>query len=173
MSATSNQEEVPVEPTEAKRDVGSSQRYLTFELADQFYGIELARVQEIVRSQSLTPVPDVPDYVRGVINLRGTVVPVVDVRRRMMMEPRDQDERTCVIVCSFRDEGVGLVVDTVCDVVSVVESEIVESGQGRGDGSANEQMLRGLVRQEDGVKILIDLDEMLSADGRAESTSAA
>ena len=103
----------------------SGDRHLTFELAEQVYGIPLERVQEIVRVQRATPVPDLPDYIRGVINLRGTVVPVVDVRTRLGLALREEDERTCVVVCSFRGEGIGLIVDTVCDVVEIHDSNIV------------------------------------------------
>jgi len=175
MNEETDQVEGEVDPSDAELDgvAGMDHRYMTFELDHQFYGIELASVQEIVRAQRATQVPDVPSFVRGVINLRGTVVPVVDVRRRMGMEPIDTDERTCVIVCSFRGEGIGLVVDSVCDVVQVTEEEIIESSSGHTEGGGNDEMIRGLVRQDDGVKILLNLDEVLADLGELESATAA
>ncbi len=165
-----NHDETGSDATAATAEI-SGERHLTFELAEQVYGIELARVQEIVRVQPPTPVPDLPDYVRGVINLRGTVVPVVDVRTRLGLEQRDQDERTCVVVCSFRGEGIGLIVDTVCDVVEIQESKVVATNAGHTE--SNDQMLRGLHRSDEIVTILICLDRMLADDRDADAVAAA
>ncbi|MCB9726393.1 MAG: purine-binding chemotaxis protein CheW [Spirochaetaceae bacterium] len=147
-----------------------SGRHLTFQLAGQVYGIELRRVREIVRAQRATPVPDVPDYVLGVMNLRGTVVPVVDARRRMGIQAREADERTCVIVCSYEGEGVGVVVDTVCDVIDVDEADVVEA---RSEVSTRNAMIRGLVRTTAGVRILLCLDRLLERQARSDESVAA
>ena len=164
-------DELDEETVDARAAEISGDRHLTFLLAEQVYGIPLERVQEIVRVQRATPVPDLPEYIRGVINLRGTVVPVVDVRTRLGLAKRDEDERTCVVVCSFRGEGIGLIVDTVCDVVAIDESNIIDAGSGHADGT--DQMLRGLHRSEELVTILICLDRMLADDRETDAVVAA
>ncbi|MHC4886759.1 MAG: chemotaxis protein CheW [Planctomycetota bacterium] len=97
-------------------------RFLTFRLGDEDYGIEIRHVIEIVGIQKITDVPDMPDFVKGVINLRGQVIPVMDVRLRFHMDPRDYDERTCVIVVQLETATVGLVVDTVQEVREIMEA---------------------------------------------------
>ena len=95
--------------------------YLTFRLGSEDYGLEIRYVTEIVGIQKITEVPDMPDFVKGVVNLRGQVIPVIDVRLRFHMQARDYDERTCVIVVNIDTVQVGLVVDTVNEVRSIPE----------------------------------------------------
>ena len=91
-------------------------KYLSFRIGGEVYGIEIRHVTEIVGIQKITEVPDMPQYMKGVINLRGNVIPVVDVRLRFHMQPRDYDDRTCVIVVNINDASIGLVVDSVKEV---------------------------------------------------------
>ena len=94
-------------------------RYLTFFIGEEVYGLAIRNVTEIVGLQRITEVPDMPSYVLGVINLRGAVIPVVDVRLRFGIEQREADERTCVIVVQLEDISVGLIVDTVSEVIDI------------------------------------------------------
>lgn len=93
-------------------------RFLTFRLANEDYGLEIRYVTEIIGIQKITEVPDMPCFVKGVINLRGKVIPVMDVRARFSLPERDYDERTCIVVVNVEEKSVGLVVDKVNDVAS-------------------------------------------------------
>ena len=101
-------------------------RFLTFYIDQTIYGIELLTVIEIISVQPITPVPSLPPYIKGIINLRGKVVPVIDVRLKFDQPERAYDDKTCVIVVTIEDMQVGLIVDIVAEVVSI------------GDGACNE-----------------------------------
>lgn len=93
-------------------------RYLTFYIEEVVYGIELVNVIEIISIQAVTRVPYVPDYVKGIINLRGKIVPVIDVRLKFLMSERDYDEHTSIVVLNYNDMQMGIIVDSVRDVVT-------------------------------------------------------
>ena len=99
-------------------------KYLTFHLGSEDYGIEIRHVTEIIGIQKITVIPEMPDYIKGVINLRGKIIPVMDVRIRFRLPERAYDERTCVVVVNIRDAAIGLVVDTVSEVADIPESQI-------------------------------------------------
>ncbi|MCA9512671.1 MAG: chemotaxis protein CheW [Myxococcota bacterium] len=149
-------------------DVALREQFLTFEIAGETYGVALSSVDEIIGFQRMTVVPDAAGAVVGVINLRGTVVPVVDVRRRFGMEAREVDERTCIIVVHVRDESIGLLVDTVSEVVDAPAAAIEKAPRSAADPSAT-SMIRGLVRVEDDVKILLDVERLLFDDVDGEA----
>ena len=134
-------------------------KYLTFCLAGEDYGIEIKYVTEIVGMEKITEVPEAVDYVRGVINLRGNVIPVVDVRRRFHMQPREYDDRTCMIVVDFDESPVGLVVDTVREVISIPEEQI--SLPSRMTSRLENRFIQGMGRVEESVKILLDVKKLL------------
>jgi len=134
--------------------------YLTFLLEEQSYGMEIRYVTEIVGMQDITEVPDVPHFIKGVINLRGNVIPIVDVRLRFSMDPRDYDERTCIIVTTMGDVTVGLVVDQVSEVISIKEEMISPPPQVNENGT-NADYIKGLGRLEEAVSILLDIQELL------------
>jgi purine-binding chemotaxis protein CheW len=134
-------------------------KYLTFQLGDEEYGIEIRHVTEVVGLQKITSVPDMPDFVKGVINLRGQVIPVMDVRARFHMELRDYDDRTCVIVVNVADTAIGLVVDEVQEVMDVPESQVEPPPKvSRTRGS---RFIQGMGKVGDDVKILLDVDKLL------------
>lgn len=99
-------------------------RFLTFYIGRSIYGIELLHVIEIIGIQSITQVPGVPHYVKGIINLRGKIVPVIDVRLKLDQEPRDYDDKTCIVVVIIDDMQVGLIVDSVSEVADVDASTL-------------------------------------------------
>lgn len=98
-------------------------RYLTFFLKDSFYGIELSHVIEIVSVPSITKIPNLPLYIKGIINLRGKVVPVIDVRLKFNQEERAYDDKTCIIVVDVNDMHIGLIVDSVAEVLTIQKDQ--------------------------------------------------
>jgi purine-binding chemotaxis protein CheW len=137
-------------------------KYLTFSLADEDYGIEIRYVIEIIGIQKITKVPNLPDFIKGVINLRGKVIPVMDVRARFNIEARDYDERTCIVVVNIDGEAMGLVVDHVNEVADIPEGQVEPP-----PSSAHSQASRyisGIGKMEDEVKILLDVERLISQD---------
>ena len=134
-------------------------KFLTFILEKEVYGLEIRYVTEIIGIQKITPVPDMPDYVKGVINLRGKVIPVMDVRLRFSMSVRDYDERTCIIVINAKDTIVGLIVDTVNEVLEIPANQIETTNSFR-KGTGN-QFMKGMGKVGDEVKILLDAEALL------------
>ena len=134
-------------------------KYLTFAVGREDYGIEICHVTEIIGIQKITDVPDMPNHVKGVINLRGKVIPVMDVRLRFRMEERDYDDRTCIIVVNVQGAAVGLVVDTVKEVADIPEKQI-ESPPDVSEGN-RQLFIRGLGKIGEEVKILLDIEKLM------------
>ena len=148
-----------------------SNKYLTFHLGKENYGIEIRNVTEIVVVQKITEVPDMPDYVQGVINLRGQVIPVVDIRLRFNMEFREYDERTCVIVVSLNEMFVGLIVDTVQEVCEILPENI--SPAPRLGNSEKNRYIMGMGKIGEDVKILLNVELLIREDELAMLEEAA
>lgn len=134
-------------------------KFLTFRIANEDYGLDIRHVTEIIGIQKITQVPDMPDYVKGVINLRGKVIPIMDVRIRFHLEPRDYDDRTCIVVVNVNDNAVGLVVDTVKEVADI-PAENIEPAP-KGNAGVGHQYIMGLGKIGDEVKILLDVERLL------------
>lgn len=134
-------------------------KYLTFHLAGEDYGIEIRYVIEIVSLQKITTVVDMPDFIRGVINLRGKLIPVMDVRRRFTFDTRDYDDRTCIIVVHINDSTMGLLVDKVNEVAEISEDQIEPPP--RCSGLSNSRFLQGIGKIGQEVKILLDVSRLL------------
>lgn len=133
-------------------------KYLTFKVGEEDYGIEIRRVTEIIGVQKITAVPDMPDYVKGVINLRGKVIPIIDMRRRFVLEDRDYDERTCIVVVNMAEGAVGLVVDTVNEVADIPEDQIEPAPDINKKGG--NFMIHGLGKIGEDVKIILNVDKL-------------
>lgn len=134
-------------------------KYLTFYLEGEAYGIEIRHVTEIIGIQPITQVPELPGYVRGIINLRGKIIPVMDVRVRFNKKPQNYDERTCIVVVEVNDLSVGLIVDTVSEVMSISEENTVQMPN-MGKAHHNRYVKRiGKVNHE--VKLLLDCVKLL------------
>jgi purine-binding chemotaxis protein CheW len=134
-------------------------KYLTFHLENEVYGIEILHVIEIVGVQKITEVPDMPPFVKGVINLRGQVIPVVDIRPRFNMDSRDYDDRTCVVVTSINENNVGLIVDTVSEVLEIPEEAVSPPPKVASAGTG--AYIQGLGKVEEQVIILLDIGKLL------------
>jgi purine-binding chemotaxis protein CheW len=134
-------------------------KYLTFVIGKEDYGIEIRFVTEIIGIQSITKVPDMPSYVKGVINLRGKVIPVMDVRLRFGVEERPYDDRTCIVVININEQPVGLIVDRVLEVLDIQQGEIEPPPRMR-KGRGN-RFIQGMGKVGDQVKILLDANKLL------------
>lgn len=137
-------------------------KYLTFHLAGENYGIEIVYVTEIIGIQKVTEVPDMPPYIKGVINLRGKVIPVMDVRTRFNMDEQAYDDRTCIVVVDINSNAIGLVVDHVQEVADI-PAEQVEPPPHTGKGESS-RYLKGMGKTENDVKILLNVEKLLNED---------
>ncbi len=137
-------------------------KYLTFVLGNVYYGLAIQFVREIIGMQDITVVPDVPPFIKGVINLRGKVIPVMDVRKRFNMPSRPYDDRTCIIVIHVGDWLVGLVVDTVSEVLDIPEADIEPPPEAF--GHRQDHFIAGMGKVGEHVRMLIDAQKLL---GRA------
>jgi len=134
-------------------------KYLTFFLAGEEYGLEILKVSEIIGMQPITRVPRMPEFVRGVINLRGKVIPITDLRSKFSME-HDGTEDSCIIVVQMRGIMTGVVVDRVSEVVAIAEADI-EDAPSFGSGIHTEFLL-GIGKTGGRVKLLLDIDKVLA-----------
>ena len=133
-------------------------KYLTFRIASEDYGIAIANVTEIIGIQSITEIPEMPEYIKGVINLRGKVIPIMDVRIRFKLPPRDYDERTCIVVVEIDGTSVGLVVDTVNEVADIPEEQVEPPPKSNRKGGG---YIQGIGKIGKEVKILLDINKIL------------
>lgn len=142
-------------------------KFLTFMLGREEYGLPVLKVREIIKVMDITHVPQVPDHVLGVINLRGKVIPVIDLRRKFRFAELAHTERTCIIVAEVglgpATVMMGVVVDAVLEVVNVTPAEI-DAAPEFGGQTATDYIL-GLAKVKGSVKILLDLDRVLGSDG--------
>ncbi len=141
-------------------------KFLTFHVAEEDYGLDISYVTEIIGIQKITGVPNMPSFVKGVINLRGKVIPVMDVRRRFGIDDRDYDERTCIIVVDIDNTAVGLVVDKVNEVLDIPEGQIEPPPQSGGQPYSN--YIKGMGKVDEEVKILLDVKNLLFVDKLGE-----
>ncbi len=139
-------------------------KYLTFKLADEDYGISLLKVREIIGMMPITSVPRTPAFVKGVINLRGKVIPVTDLRLRFDMPENDYNDRTCIIVVEVAGQEstvqMGIVVDAVTEVLPVQDNEIEPAPEF--GASVDTRYILGMANMEGAVKILLDIDRVLT-----------
>ena len=142
-------------------------RYLTFVLGHESYGIPVLAVREIIRAIDITPVPRMPAYVKGVINLRGKVLPVIDLRLRFSLAQAESTERTCNVVVQVKQANgvqaqMGLIVDAVEEVLQITIEDL-EPPPDFGSNLKTDYIV-GMARIKDGVKTLLDIDKIIAAD---------
>ena len=151
-------------PTGAKTNKGG--KYLTFALGREEYGLEILKVREIIGYMDITAVPRTPAYVKGVINLRGQVIAVIDLRSKFGMETAERTEQTCVIVVEIRQGGrklsTGIIVDHVSEVLDIAGEKIEEPPTF--GASVDTDFILGMGKIGDSVKILLDIDRVLGED---------
>jgi purine-binding chemotaxis protein CheW len=152
------------EPVPAVRTDSRAGKYLTFQLASEEFGVGVLKVREIMGIQEITAVPQTPVHVKGVINLRGKVVPVIDLRLKFGLAATEYTQRTCIIVAQLQGESgsmlMGVIVDGVSEVLSLAGAEI-EDAPDFGDEAAGQYLL-GMAKVKGKVKILLDIEKVLS-----------
>ena len=134
-------------------------KFLTFCMGNEFYGIEIKYVTEIIGLQPITEIPEMPEYIKGIINLRGKIIPVMDVRLRFRKPFREYDDRTCIVVIEIREVSIGLIVDSVSEVISIPDEEIVAPPNVTKEGN---KYIKGIGKVGSDVKLLLDSDKLLN-----------
>ena len=149
-----------------KTMAGKEGKYLTFSLAGEEYGIGILKVKEIIGMMPITTVPRTPGFLKGVINLRGKVIPVVDLRLKFGMKEMSYTERTCIIVAEMQGGSgniqMGIVVDSVSEVLNIKGMDVEETPAF--GAKLDTDYILGMAKMNDGVKILLDIDKVLSAE---------
>lgn len=164
MKAIQAEQEVTAAPTQAQAGMTDDNQYLTFILAGEEYGVDILRVQEIKGWDKVTPIPNTPEYMQGVINLRGAIVPIVDLRSRFGMEKLEYGPTTVVIVLRVHGEDseciMGVVVDAVSDVYNIQEEHLRQI-QSNGNALAAESV-HSIATVAEKMVILLDIDHLLN-----------
>jgi len=139
-------------------------KYITFSLDQQDYGVHINNIREIIGMVPITSIPKTPEFVQGVINIRGKIIPVIDLRKRMGLSLQDYDSRTPIIIAELSgDKGethVGVIVDRVSEVVEGTESNIADTPSF--GMNVDTRFFSGILKQDDTMTTLIDIDEVLS-----------
>jgi purine-binding chemotaxis protein CheW len=150
-------------------------KYLTFSLAPEEYGIPILKVKEIIGMMPITSVPRVADFIKGVINLRGKVIPVVDLRLKFGLEEIDYTERTCIIVVEISGASgtlsTGVIVDAVSEVIAIKDEDIEDTPEF--GTTLDTDFISGMAQKDGGIKILLDIDSVVTPNERATLPSAA
>ena len=141
--------------------VTQQDKYVTFKSGNEYFGLKIEYVNEIIVFQEITQIPESEDYIKGLINLRGKIIPVLDVRIRFKQEPIEYTDRTCIIVINVKGTVVGLIVEKIAEVVEIKEEDILASPTlGHRDDSQNKYVY-GIGKVGDSVKLLLDPDKLL------------
>jgi purine-binding chemotaxis protein CheW len=154
----------------ARDGLQNDSKYLTFALAHEEYGLEILKVREIIGYMDITAVPQTPSYIKGVVNLRGQVIPVVDLRTKFGMETTEVTDQTCIIVVEITQAGrkfnTGIVVDRVQEVLDIAGKDIEEAPQF--GAAVDTDFILGMGKIGESVKILLDIDKVLTGENLAE-----
>lgn len=137
-------------------------KYLTFLLDKEVYAIEIKFVTEIIGIQPITEVPELPSYVKGIINLRGKIFTVMDIRLRFKKEPVKYDDRTCIIVVKVKDVPIGLIVDHVSEVLAIADGNVVSPPDMHNDPNSN--YLKGIGKVGSDIKLILDCNKLLKTE---------
>lgn len=157
-------EEIMEELLEGEEEDTEKGKFMTFQTGKEYFGISISYVNEIVEMQPITAVPEVADYIRGLINLRGKIIPVIDIRARFKMEPVEYTDRTCIIVIDVKSTVIGLIVEQIADVDNIREDDIAPPPSlGRKDSEQNKYVF-GLARTGGVVKLLIDPEKLIKEE---------
>ncbi len=150
-----------VKKNEERREAEGG-KFLTFQLKNEEYGLEILKVREILGLMDITTVPQTPGYVKGVVNLRGQVIPVIDLRLKFGLEEGEYDKRTCIIVVDVDGVMMGIVVDTVSEVMDIETADIEETPSF--GTKLNTDYILGMGKVEGKVKILLDISSVLTSE---------
>lgn len=140
-------------------------KYVTFKSGDEYFGLKIEYVNEIIVFQEITEVPESEDYMKGLINLRGKIIPVIDVRLRFKQEPFEYNDRTCIIVVNVKGVIVGLIVEKIAEVVEITEKNILPSPKMSKTDNTENKYVYAIGKVGDEVKLLLDPDRLLNDEG--------
>lgn len=144
-----------------EQDDSRQNMFMTFKCGKESFGVEIKYVEEIIQYQSITPVPEVEDYIKGLINLRGKIVPVIDVRMRFGQEPLEYTDRTCIIVINVKNIIVGLIIESIAKVVTIDKDNIMPPPT-LSHGPEQNKYVYGIGKIGDEVKLLLDPEKLIS-----------
>ena len=147
----------------AKKDTQKG-KYMTFKSGNEYFGLEIQYVNDIIQFQDITPIPETEDYIKGLINLRGKVIPVVDVQIRFKQEPYEYNNRTCIRVVVVRSMMIGLIVEQIAEVVEISEDNILPPPTLGRAGKEHHKYVYGIGKVGDSVKLLLDPEKLLNDD---------
>lgn len=136
-------------------------KYVTFKSGNEYFGLKIEYVREIIVFQEITEIPECEDYIKGLINLRGKIIPVIDVRVRFRQEPLEYTDRTCIIVINVKDMVVGLIVEKVAEVVEIKPDDILPPPTIGNEEKTQNKYVCGIGKVGDDVKLLLDPDKLL------------
>lgn len=136
-------------------------KFMTFRTGKEFFGINISYVNEIIMMQPITAIPETEDYIKGLINLRGKIIPVIDVRTRFKMEPLEYTDRTCIIVINVKNTVIGLIVEQIAEVDTISEDDIVPPPSLGHREHEHNKYVYGLARTGETVKLLIDPEKLI------------
>ena len=137
-------------------------KYMTFKSGNEYFGLKIQYVNEIIQFQAITAIPETEDYIKGLINLRGKLIPVIDVRLRFKQQPFEYNDRTCIIVINVKSTVVGLIVEKIAEVVEIKDENILPPPSiGRMD-KGQQKYVYGIGKVGDSVKLLLDPDKLLN-----------
>lgn len=139
-------------------------KYLIFSIGKESYGIDIKYVIEIIGLEPITQVPELPDYVKGVINLRGKIIPVMDVRLKFKKEDKEYDDRTCIIVVEIGSISIGLIIDRVLEVENISENNISPPPKINNNKDNANRYIKGIAKDSNNVILLIDCNKLLEED---------
>ncbi|MCI8449373.1 MAG: chemotaxis protein CheW [Eubacterium sp.] len=137
-------------------------KYMTFKSGNEYFGLKIQYVNEIIQIQAITKVPETENYIKGLINLRGKIIPVIDVRLRFGQEAFEYNDRTCIIVLQVNSTMVGLIVEKIADVVEIKDNDILPPPTISRTDQVNRKYIYGIGKVGDTVKLLLDPDKLLS-----------
>lgn len=137
-------------------------KYMTFKSGNEYYGLKIQYVKEIIQFQAITVIPETEDYIKGLINLRGKVIPVIDVRLRFKQDPIEYNDRTCIMVINVKSTTVGLIVEKIAEVVEIQEENILPPPSIGRIEKAQNKYVYGIGKVGDSVKLLLDPDKLLN-----------
>ncbi len=155
----------------AQQHAQSSHQFLTFLLEEREYGLELFRIQEICGYAPITPIPNLPPHVRGVMNLRGTVLPVIDLRMKFRLPEVAYNKFTVIVIAKVQEKTVGLLVDAVSDVLQVKEDELRAAPDF--GAAVDTQFINGVFQTRDHLAVALNLEKLLSEEELAAPAPAA
>lgn len=148
---------------EVLEEDASKGKFMTFRTGKEFFGISISYVNEIIQMQPITAIPEVEDYIKGLINLRGKIIPVIDVRLRFKMDPVEYTDRTCIIVIDVKSTVIGLIVEKIAEVADILEDDVVPPPRmgGHRQESERSKYVYGLARIGNAMKLLLDPEKLI------------